>query len=472
LRHFNLLADRSAGCYFGPVDLSNLYRTYCQARAVCTDTRSLQPGDLFFALKGPHFNGNRFAAQALEAGAAGVVLDEDPEPASLAGDPRVFRCADALLALQELARHHRRQFAFPVFALTGSNGKTTTKELLSAVLSKRYRVSSTRGNLNNHIGVPLTLLAMTDETEMAVVEMGANAQGEIAMLSRIAEPDAGLITNIGDAHLEGFGGRAGVKKGKGELYTFLQERESTIFCWSDSRDLEDLARGAHRVLRYGQSDEANLRYEVQPGGLYAKVSLSFRAPFDPCQMDVQSQLVGSYNAPNLAAAACVGAFFGVEGQQIREALEAYRPANQRSEWRRHGPHWLYLDAYNANPSSMTEALKSLAELKAVPDAGPGSGGDAAPALQKGAVLGDMLELGQDSASAHQAAADLAGSLHLHPLVFIGPEFGRVRLPDHARHFDSAASAASWLRGQDLPACVLLLKGSRGIGVERVLEGLG
>jgi UDP-N-acetylmuramoyl-tripeptide--D-alanyl-D-alanine ligase len=466
---------------FDPVERTALYSAFLEARSVCTDTRTLLPGDLYFALKGPNFNGNRFAAKALESGASLVVLDEPPTPESLRNDPRVLLVPDVLQALQELARTHRRSFEFPVFALTGSNGKTTTKELLAAALSQRYRVGFTQGNLNNHIGVPLTLLRLPADTEFAVIEMGANAQREIAGLCAIAEPDAGLITNIGDAHLEGFGGRAGVKKGKGELFDFLRERGGTIFCWTDSSDLVDLAAHASRVVEYGSGPGCAVRGVPITGGLFAAVSLHFQEPFPEAVVDVHSQLVGGYNGVNLVAAACVAAHYGVSPQSIRQGLEQYRSANQRSEWRKHGSNTLYLDAYNANPTSMREALLSLGALPV--EAGQSgtaedaSGDGAADPLSmqarggKGAILGDMLELGDYSRAAHQEIADLAGSLGLNLLVFIGPEFAQVQRPGASVHFEDSAAAAAWLQNQPVSDCVLLLKGSRGIGVERVLESL-
>lgn len=442
---------------FEVVEYAALYPAFLEARSVCTDTRKLLPGDLYFALKGPNFNGNRFAAQALELGASVAVLDEPPEHAQLASDPRVLLVPDVLAALQDLARTHRRSFNFPLFALTGSNGKTTTKELLAAALAQRYRVGFTQGNLNNHIGVPLTLLSLPPDTEFAVVEMGANAQREIAGLCAIAEPDAGLITNIGDAHLEGFGGRAGVKKGKGELFDYLHSRGGTIFCWSDSEDLVDLASASEHKINYGSGPDCSVRMQPLHGGLFAAATLHFQHPFPEASIAVHSHLVGGYNNANLTAAACVAAFYGVSPEGIQRGLEAYKPGNQRSEWRKHGSNTLYLDAYNANPTSMREALLSLGALP--------------ESSNKGAVLGDMLELGEYCRAAHQEVADLAGSLGLALLVFIGPEFGAVQLPPASAHFQDAAQAAAWLRGQHVRDCILLLKGSRGIGVERVLEGL-
>lgn len=434
-----------------------LYAAYLESRSVCTDTRSLKSGDLFFALKGPNFNGNRFAAQALESGALRVVLDEKPDNPALAAEPRVVLVPDVLQSLQDLARTHRRTFDFPVFALTGSNGKTTTKELLAAVLARRYRVSATAGNLNNHIGVPLTLLRVPAEADFVVVEMGANAQREIAGLCAIAEPDAGLITNIGDAHLEGFGGREGVKKGKGELFHDLRLRQGTLFCWSDSADLRDLAGSYSPCLRYGTGAENDVAYQVLPADRYAAVSLYFQGAFQQAECRVHSQLLGDYNAPNLAAAACVGAYYGVEPKEITAALEAYKPGNQRSEWRILGTNRLYLDAYNANPSSMRAALESLRQLES------GS--------RKGAILGDMKELGPYSAEAHREIAILAGEAGLELLVFIGPEFGQVERPASSICFNTAAEASEWLKANTPRDMTLLLKGSRGIAVEKVMEGL-
>ncbi len=433
-----------------------LYARFRQSAGVCTDTRALKAGELFVALKGPSFNGNAFAGQALEAGALAVVVDEAPADAGLREDPRVFLVERGLHTLQALARAHRRRFKGPVFALTGSNGKTTTKELIAAVLQRRFRTHCTRGNLNNHIGVPLTLLALPDDAEIAVVEMGANAQGEIAGLARIAEPDAGLITNIGDAHLEGFGGPAGVQRGKGELYRFLQAYGRPILCWWDQAELRALAGDYQPCIRYGSGDGVQVRGRHLPGtGAFA--ALEVELP-DAELLALRSRLIGAHNRANLLAATAVGWHFGVAGPQIAAGIAGYQPGNQRSEWRTHGANTLYLDAYNANPSSMAAALESLAGM--------------AGEHRIGAVLGDMLEIGPTETEAHQAIADQAGSLDLDPLVFIGPRFGRVRLPEGARHFATAAEAGSWLSEQGLRDRLLLLKGSRSIGVAAVLEGLG
>ena len=303
---YNALQNCWSWRSFGSVENTALYKAFLASRSVCTDTRKLLPGDLYFALKGPNFNGNLFAATALDAGAALVILDEAPKDPQLATDQRVVLVSDALKALQDLARTYRRSFQFPVFALTGSNGKTTTKELLANVLAKRYRVAATKGNLNNHIGVPLTLLSMRPDTEFAVVEMGANAQREIAGLCAIAEPDAGLITNIGDAHLEGFGGHAGVKKGKGELFDYLKAHGGTIFSWSDSSDIEDLVGDYDHVIRYGTGPKTAVNVEPITSGLYASAQLHFSSPFLSESITIHSQMVGAYNTVNLAAAACVG----------------------------------------------------------------------------------------------------------------------------------------------------------------------
>lgn len=435
-----------------------LYARFRQSRGICTDSRSLEAGQLFVALKGPSFNGNAFAEQALEAGACCVVLDEVPRQENLLEDPRVVVVERGLTTLQALARHHRRSLTCPVFALTGSNGKTTTKELLTAVLERRFRTHSTRGNLNNHIGVPLTLLAAPLDAEMLVVEMGANAQEEIAGLARIAEPDAGLITNIGDAHLEGFGGRAGVQKGKGELFGFLQEHKRPIFCWWDQQELRELAGSYQPCIRYGTADGVQVQgLALESEGPFAAVELAINGETQPQRMRLRAQLIGSHNASNLLAAAAVAWHYGVNASDIETAIAAYRPSNQRSEWRKHGANALYLDAYNANPSSMAAALQSLAGM--------------AGERPIGAVLGDMLELGSSETEAHQAIADQAGRLDLTPLVFIGPRFGRAALPDGAKHFADAPLASAWLAKQGIKNHVLLLKGSRSIGVEQVLEGL-
>ncbi|GAB3232728.1 UDP-N-acetylmuramoyl-tripeptide--D-alanyl-D-alanine ligase [Hymenobacter seoulensis] len=428
-------------------DLPALYERYRAASAVSTDSRHPQDGTLFFALNGPSFRGRDFAPQALAAGARYAVVDDE---ALAAQDPDRYTYApDPLAALQELAHYHRRQLIIPVLAITGSNGKTTTKELVYAVLSQRYQVQYTRGNLNNHIGVPLTLLSIRPgEHELAIVEMGANHQGEIALLCRLAEPTHGLITNIGKAHLEGFGGVEGIAKGKGEMFQFLAQVGGTAFVNTLDMRLPGLAKSvSERVTYPGPADT----YPAEL--LSAAPNVKFRLFNDSV---VEAQITGGYNFPNLAAAAAVGAYFGVEPARIGEALASYAPTNNRSQLVRTTHNEVVLDAYNANPSSMTAALNSFA-------ARPGN-----PA-QKVVILGDMFELGQESQAEHQAIGHLLQGLPFGKVVLIGQDMHHAVTDSSFLYFPTKPEAANWLRENPLRSSQLLIKGSRGMGLESLLE---
>jgi len=415
---------------------------------VSTDSRQPQPGTLFFALNGPSFRGAEFAPQALAKGARHAVVDDE---ALAATDPAHYTYApDPLLALQQLARHHRQQFSIPVLAVTGSNGKTTTKEILKAVLTKRFRVLATIGNLNNHIGVPLTLLRLrTGEHELAVVEMGANHRGEIATYCEWAEPTHGLITNIGKAHLEGFGGAEGIALGKGELFDYLARTGGTAFV--NTLDAQVVARAAQVPQR--------LSYP-QPGDTYPATLLAA----DPAVAlrladgtEVAAQLTGDYNFPNLAAAAAVGQHFGVPTNDIAAALAAYNPQNNRSQLVRTARgNELVLDAYNANPSSMAAALRSFAQR-------PTTAGQT-----KLVILGDMFELGDESVAEHQALGQLLTELALPNVVLVGTEM-QAAAQDNFQYFPTKAEAAEWLRQHAPHGQQVLVKGSRGMALETLVE---
>ncbi|GAB2963744.1 UDP-N-acetylmuramoyl-tripeptide--D-alanyl-D-alanine ligase [Hymenobacter coalescens] len=429
-----------------PISLPDLYTRYLQCRAVSTDTRQAQEQTLFVALNGPSFRGADFAPQALEKGACFAVVDD---AALAATDPaRYCYVPDTLVALQQLALHHRRQLSIPVLAVTGSNGKTTTKELLNAVLSRRYRVQYTRGNLNNHIGVPLTLLSIRPEAhELAVVEMGANHQGEIDAYCRYAEPTHGLITNIGKAHLEGFGGIEGVAKGKSELFRYLTATGGTAFV--NTQDARLPALGGlvpNRVSYPGPAD-------TYPAQLVAAAPRVVLRLFDGTP--VEAAITGAYNFVNLAAAAAVGAYFEVPTADIAAALAAYDPQNNRSQLVRTARNEVILDAYNANPSSMAAALASLT-------ARPGE------AARKVAVLGDMFELGDESTAEHHALGDLLARQGFGEVLLVGPEMQRAQRPGF-RHFATKAQAAAWLREHPLQERLVLVKGSRGMGLETLME---
>ncbi|MFM2207348.1 MAG: hypothetical protein RL213_1323 [Bacteroidota bacterium] len=433
-----------------PVSVPDLYELFSAHPAVCTDTRQLTPGCIFFALKGPSFDGNKFAASALDAGASYAVVDD---PAAVVSS-RCLWVADVLTALQQLANFHRRSLSIPVLAVTGSNGKTTTKELVRSVLSKKYRTLATKGNLNNHIGVPLTLLAITPDIEFAVVEMGANHQGEIASYCRIAEPDFGLITNVGKAHLEGFGGFEGVKKGKGELYAFLSGHDRTIFLNGDNHHLLKMAeeRGATRLFRYG-TDTA---FECS-GSLRAEhpfLQVDWRC--GSARGEIRSQLIGTYNFENILSAVAVGNHFGVAPSEIDAAIAAYSPDNSRSQLVRRGENTVVLDAYNANPTSMEAALRNFSAMEG---------------KSKVVCIGDMAELGEESDREHGRIAELIGAGGFETVVLVGKNFGKYAGGMRCFHFEDSQKAADWVRSHPFRNATVLIKGSRSTRMERILEAM-
>lgn len=427
-----------------------LYDHYLAAQGrVSTDSRQPQPGTLFFGLNGPSFRGADFAAAALAKGASHAVVDDTALAARYPA--RYTYAPDPLAALQSLAYEHRQHFRGPVLAVTGSNGKTTTKELLTVVLSQKYSVLATSGNLNNHIGVPLTLLRLKpQEHDFAVIEMGANHQGEIAAYCQWAAPTHGLITNIGKAHLEGFGGEAGIAKGKGELFDYLAAHGGVAFVNTLDAKLPALAAAVPQRATYPQPPDA------YPATLLrADPALHLRL-WDGTA--VAAQLTGDYNFPNLAAAAAVGAFFGVPAAQVAAALAGYNPQNNRSQLVRTAhANDLILDAYNANPSSMAAALRSFAQRPVA--AGQG----------RVAILGDMFELGETSAAEHQALGELVADLQLDKVLLVGPlmQAAAAAYPA-AQHVATKAEAAEWLAQHPLAGQLVLLKGSRGMGLETLL----
>jgi UDP-N-acetylmuramoyl-tripeptide--D-alanyl-D-alanine ligase len=438
------------------MNVPSLYALYLEAGGkVCTDSRKIEPGCLFFALKGPSFDGNRFAHEALKQGAAYAVVDD----ANLPEGNHLVRVPDALTALQALARHHRRQLSgTKVIALTGSNGKTTTKELMHAVLSEKFRTAATQGNLNNHIGVPLTLLGIRPGCEMAVVEMGATHVGEIAQLCAIAEPEFGLITNIGKAHLEGFGGMEGVKKGKGELYDWLKGGGHTVFVRRDDAELTAMLGPYEKAVYYGPGAGCLVGGRAEAEGPFVKlVWTSDKRP--GATYSALSNLTGLYNASNLLAAVCVGTYFGVGETDIRSAIENYAPSNQRSQFIVQNGNALILDYYNANPGSMEAALRNFSETD------PGN-----EFPRRLLILGDMLELGEASAREHQAVAEQAGATGAE-CVFVGKEFAACKLPAGALSFATSAEAAAHFRQKKPTGCFVLVKGSRGIRLEDVVHVL-
>ena len=412
--------------------ISELYDLFRAHPHVSTDTRRIEPGSIFFALRGANFDGNRFVGEALEKGAVAAVCDD---PAALE-DPRVRLVGDTLTALQELAREHRRALGIPILAISGSSGKTTTKELVSRVLSARFTVYATRGNLNNHIGVPLTLLAMDRNTEFGIVEMGASACGEIARLAEIAEPDYGVLTNIGRAHLEGFGGPEGVRRGKGELFDYLAAHGGRAFVLADDETLNAMA-----------AERESLAAEYYPASLAD---------------GFESRLEGGYNRFNIAAAVAVGRYFEVPEPEIRRAVADYTPDNLRSQRIETAHNTLIADCYNANPTSMRAAIENLL------------GEPLGDRRRRVLILGDMLELGAWSLAEHEAAIERAAQDPRAELLLVGGEFARAyaalpEKPERVTLCPSREELRHLLLTDPVREALVLVKGSHGIGLEKVLD---
>jgi|ERR1700757_343944 len=417
---------------------------------ITTDTRKIIKGCIYFALKGEKFDGNIFAEDALEQGAAYAVVDN----AKVAKGEKYILVQDVLTTLQQLANHHRKQLKIPVIGITGSNGKTTTKELVHAVLSKKYNTQYTQGNLNNHIGVPLTLLTITPQHEMAVVEMGANHQLEIDMLCRNAEPDFGIITNIGKAHLEGFGGIEGVKKGKTELYRYLKEKNGTVFLHGDDAVLADLAKENNKVT-YGTNKLYDVVGKCNKNSLF--VEFAWRTRYKATEVKgadyIKTNLVGVYNYNNALCAACVGNYFKIEEALINDAIQNYVPTNNRSQLQKTENNSLILDYYNANPSSMQAAIENFYNMNAV---------------DKMLVLGDMLELGEESVTEHQAIINLLHEKKLNDYLLVGPIFSSLQ---KEKSFVTSKQAGEFLQANPTKNKTILIKGSRGIALEEVVKAL-
>jgi UDP-N-acetylmuramoyl-tripeptide--D-alanyl-D-alanine ligase len=431
---------------FSYMTIPEIYQLFLQYPSIQTDTRKLKEGDIFFALKGENFNGNAFAKKALEAGATYAIIDE---PAYKENDHMIV-VDNVLSCLQQLALHHRRQFRIPVLAITGSNGKTTTKELIHEVLATTYRTYTTVGNLNNHIGIPLTLLRIKPDAEMAVVEMGANHQKEIAGYCTYTEPTHGLITNLGKAHLEGFGGVEGVRKGKGELFDYLRAHEATAFVMWDDEHLRRMSQGIETVIRYG-TKEGDVVGSAVPDPEGQREFLQVQVRRGSAIGLVSTQLVGDYNTPNVLAAVAVGKCFGVPDEAIKKAIESYQPENSRSQLiRRDGLH-IILDAYNANPTSMRAAIENFKQLKVD---------------NKYLFLGAMAELGEESIAEHQGIIDLIGTGNWKAVVLVGGDFGKITHP--YIQLQNSSEAHEWLKQQELKEAYLLIKGSRSMQMEKVL----
>ena len=423
--------------------IENLYKLFLNNSSIQTDTRKLKEGDIFFALSGPNFNGNQFAKKAIELGASYAVVDQEIDVT----DERIIRVDDTLLCLQALAKHHRQQLNIPVIAITGSNGKTTTKELVSNVLATHFITYTTQGNLNNHIGVPLTLLSIKSNAQIAVIEMGANHQKEIEGYCQYTLPTHGLITNCGKAHLEGFGGIEGVRKGKGELYDFLRVHDGTAFIYWDYDYLQTMSAGINHITKYG-TKEGGVIGDVLSSDPFLTVSLKNENELSV----IETQLVGDYNLPNVLCAVAVGKYFGVPANKIKVAIEAYSPTNSRSQLIKQDTNTIILDAYNANPTSMKAAIENFAQLDA---------------SKKVIFIGGMMELGTESIAEHQALVNLIDKYKWEQVVLVGGDFSKVQ--HHFVYFNAAKEAGEWLKNQHFESTHLLIKGSRSMQMEKVLQ---
>lgn len=421
--------------------IEQIYKLYSQKYRVTTDSRKIDDGSVFFALKGEHFDGNDFAYQVANDNIAACVVADRKD---LPYHERLFIVDDSLTALQQLAKMHRERCGIPVIAITGTNGKTTTKELIATVLSKKYNIIYTQGNFNNHLGLPLTLLQIRPETEIAVVEMGANHPGEIAQLCSIAQPDFGIITNIGKAHIEGFGSFEGVVKTKNELYQYLKTKDerlkTKVFVNGDNDLLMQLSEGMDRIV-YKAKDE--------------RLKANDRSPFLEVEWNgknIKTKLVGEYNYENVMAAITIGRHFKVEDELIIEALESYCPTNNRSQYIKTDKNEIVMDAYNANPTSMSHSIKNFRNIS----------GD-----EHLLILGDMRELGHESAEEHHKIIMLLKELDFKNVMLVGEEFKKVN--DSYDSYTDIDELIEHIKENDISGCKILVKGSRGVRLEKVIN---
>lgn len=421
------------------MEIEELYNRFTECNGLTTDSRHCPEGSMFLALKGETFNGNTFAAQSLAQGCRYAVVDE-PQYAS-PENPRIILVDNCLETLQKLANYHRRRLGTRMIGVTGTNGKTTTKELIATVLGEKFKVLYTQGNFNNHIGVPLTLLRLKPEHEMAVIEMGANHPGEIKTLVHIAEPDYGIITNVGKAHLQGFGSFEGVIRTKGELYDFLREKgNATIFIQNENPYLNKIATGL-TCVRYGQTPGLDVTGKV----VACSPFLHFSWTAEGVSHEVQTHLIGAYNLDNALAAVAIGRYFGVEDTQICHALSSYVPQNNRSQLVHTASNTLIVDAYNANPTSMMAALENFRQMEAA---------------HKVAILGDMKELGEGSHEEHQKVVDFLKECGFERVMLVGPEFGATSSP--FEHYKDVKEVEALLAAHPLQGCCVLVKGSNSM----------
>lgn len=420
--------------YFSEMTISEIYKLYKQHYLVDTDTRKIRKNSIFFALKGENFNGNKFAKEALKNGASYAVVDEIEAKTQ----DNIILVENVLACLQDLARFHRDRLQIPILGLTGSNGKTTTKELINSVLSTKYKTIATQGNLNNHIGVPLTLLSMTDKTEIGIVEMGANHLKEIELLCKIANPNYGCITNFGKAHLEGFGSINGVIEGKTELYKYIRKNKGKIFINQNDKTQIEKSKEIQTI----QFEESIKFVSANPN-----VKLTYK------NFELNSHLIGTYNYPNIAAAITIGNYFNIDSTKIKSAIESYIPSNNRSQVITRKSFQIILDAYNANPTSMKAAIDNLNNLNV---------------KHKVAILGDMFELGKNTIEEHQIIIDYIEQTSIDKIIIIGNIFGKTNT-QRCIHFTDFNHFKSTFNYNDFKNSTILIKGSRGMKMERIVD---
>ena len=429
------------------ISIEEIYQKFLAFPRVFTDSRLASQGGFFFALKGDKFDGNDFALKSIADGANYAVIDRP----DLKDAPKCIFVEDVLLTLQSLANYHRKMLTIPFIGITGTNGKTTTKELIANVLSQKYKVLATKGNLNNHIGVPLTLLSITPEHEIAIIEMGANHPGEIDFLCQIAEPDYGIITNVGKAHLEGFGSFEGVKQTKSELYRYIAKNGKGIFINADNEHLMPLAGGNSTKYTYASKNESADLLGMQAGN---DVFLVAKVLFEKGWLYLRSNLTGAYNLENILAAVRIGLHFGLDPLLIQKGIESYQPSNNRSQILKQGSNTVLLDCYNANPSSMEVSIKNFLQIERE---------------GKIMVLGDMLELGEYSAQEHQKVVDLINSDACEKVILVGANFMQTQTPDSYLKLNKVDDLEPWFKNNPLNNKFILVKGSRGIQLEKLLN---
>ncbi len=424
------------------ISIEALHAIFLQHPSIITDTRKLKQGDIFFALKGDNFNGNLFAIQALQSGAAYAVIDEVHNE----DDDFFIKVNDVLIILQQLAKYHREQFSIPFIGITGSNGKTTTKELINAVLASHFKTYTTQGNLNNHIGVPLTLLSIKKDAQMAVIEMGANHQKEIEQYCIWAQPTHAVITNCGKAHLEGFGGIDGVRKAKGELYDFVRNHNGVAFAYDDYTYFHEMSKGIREIVWYG-TNKGDVCGKVLLSQPFLEIELTYGFSFP----SIKTNLVGDYNLSNVLCAITIGKYFKVDDAKIKAAIENYFPSNSRSQLIEVGSNKIILDAYNANPSSMKAAIENFVHI---------------PSTSKILILGGMMELGTESIYEHENIIALINKYQWNKVILVGGDFKNVH--HNFMYFNSVIEAAIWLKQKSFQQTYFLIKGSRSIQLEKVL----